>query len=41
MIEGTMPKPIYIPKKEVMFSLMRSCVGIEDPKDLWVKNFKY
>ena len=41
MIEGQIPKQIYIPKKMMMLSIMRSCIGVNDPKDLWVNNFKY
>ena len=26
---------IYLPTKYVLFQLMRSCLGVESPKDLW------
>lgn len=29
------PFCIYIPKTELMFKMMRACIGIKDPKDLW------
>ena len=34
-----MPRPIYIPKKELMFIMMRSCIDIRKPEDLWVNKF--
>ena len=35
-IHGDSPAVIYIPSKEVMFKMMRACIGITDPKDLWI-----
>lgn len=26
----------YIPSKELMFSMMRACINIEKPQDLWI-----
>jgi hypothetical protein len=33
------PQCIYIPKKEIMLKLMRSCVGVEKPQDLWIFHY--
>ena len=33
---GTSPTVIYIPKKEVMFKIMRACIGIKRVEDIWI-----
>lgn len=33
--ENNSPQPIYIPNRAVMFKLMRACIGITRPEDLW------
>ena len=30
------PYQIYIPKKEIMLKMMRACIGVKKPEDLWV-----
>ena len=30
MVEGQVPFMIFMPKKEVMFKLMRACIGVKD-----------
>ena len=30
------PFQIYIPKKEIMLKMMRACIGVKKPADLWV-----
>lgn len=34
-IEGLSPYCLYLPKKEIMFKMMRACIKVQDPKDLW------
>ena len=34
-----MPKSIYIPKREMMFTMMRACVGVESEDDLFFNKF--
>ena len=34
-IEGKRPWCLYIPNKEIMFKMMRACIKVKDPKDLW------
>ena len=34
-IDGFSPYCIYIPQQEIMFKLMRACIGVKDEKDLW------
>ena len=29
------PFQIYIPKTDLMFKMMRACVGVKQPRDLW------
>ena len=29
------PHTLYFPSKKVLFKIMRACIGITDPKDLW------
>ena len=29
------PACIYLPSKAVIFKLMRACIGVESPRDLW------
>ena len=36
----TNPMPIYIPSKSVMFKMMRSCIGVKSPKDLWIQKME-
>jgi hypothetical protein len=33
--ERRVPHVIYFPKFEVMIKMMRSCMNINNPKDLW------
>lgn len=35
-IEDQVPLHIYIPRKEIMFKLMRACIDVEKPEDLWI-----
>lgn len=30
------PYMLYIPRKEVMFKIMRACINVTDPLDLWL-----
>ena len=34
-IKGFSPYVIYIPKKEIMLKMMRACIEIKRPEDLW------
>ena len=34
-IKGFSPYVIYIPKKEIMLKMMRACVDVKRPEDLW------
>ena len=34
-IEGKGPYCIYIPNKEMMFKMMRACIKVKNPKELW------
>ena len=29
------PKVIYFPSKMCLFKIMRACIGVDDPKELW------
>ena len=40
MIEGFVPYVVYIPKKSVMFKIMRGCIECDLEKDLWFINKK-
>ena len=35
-IEGFSPYCIYIPKKEIMVKIMRACIAVKCPHDLWI-----
>lgn len=35
-IEGFSPYVIYIPKKEIMMKMMRACIEVKKPEDLWI-----
>ena len=35
IIHNDSPQPIYIPNRAMMFKLMRACIGITNPNDLW------
>ena len=32
----TSPSTIYIPSVEVMFKIMRACIGITNVNDIWI-----
>ena len=34
--EGNSPYCIYIPSREVMLKLMRACIKVKKPEDLWI-----
>ena len=34
--EGNSPHTLYLPNRDMMFKIMRACVKITDPKDLWL-----
>ena len=36
LIEDTSPYCIFIPRKEVMFKMMRACIGCNNVSDLWI-----
>jgi len=29
------PRLIYMPRKELIFKMMRACIGVEDETELW------
>lgn len=33
---GQCPMLIYIPKKEIMLKMMRACIAIKRPHELWI-----
>jgi len=33
------PSAIYLPKRELMFAMMRACVGVDSQKDLFFNRF--
>ena len=35
-IDGNSPVAVYIPTPEVMLKMMRACIEVKDPKDLWI-----
>ena len=35
-VESQSPNVNFIPRQEIMWKLMRSCIGVKDPDDLWV-----
>ena len=37
-IQGNSPYCIYIPSSEVMFKLMRSCIGVKEPENVFFFN---
>ena len=36
LIKGKFPQIIYIPTKEVLFKMMRACIGVAKKEDLWI-----
>ena len=38
MLKGITPMAIFIPKKEVLFKLMRACIQIKSPWDIILSN---
>ena len=38
-IQGFSPYCIYIPRREIMFKLMRACIAVSDPSDLWMLRY--
>jgi hypothetical protein len=39
--EETSPSCVYIPSCEIMFKLMKACVGCSTPEDLWIFKMEY
>jgi len=35
------PAAIHLPSRDVMFKLMRACIGVEKPADLWINQKGY
>jgi len=35
-LEGQSPNVNFIPRKDIMWKLMRSCIAVKDPEYLWV-----
>ena len=35
-VNGNAPHSIYIPRKEIMLKIMRACIGVKKPEDLWI-----
>lgn len=35
-LEEFSPVVIFIPKKEIMFKMMRACIGVRCTSDLWI-----
>jgi hypothetical protein len=33
--EDYIPRMLFIPNKKTMFSIMRHCIGVTKPEDLW------
>ena len=33
--KGNSPNTLYFPSKMMLFKMMRACIGVTDPKDLW------
>ena len=38
LIRGESPSVIYIPSVHIMLKMMRACIGISKPDDLWLYN---
>lgn len=34
--EKRSPNCIFLPSQELLFKMMRACIGAESPKDLWI-----
>jgi len=37
-LQDTSPYCLYIPNKEVMFKMMRACIKVLNPEDLWISS---
>jgi len=35
-VQAECPRCIFIPSKYVMFSIMRACLGVKNPRMLWI-----
>ena len=35
-IAGQSPFQLYIPRLEVMVKIMRACINVEKPEDVWI-----
>lgn len=34
-VKSCSPHSIYFPSKRVLFKIMRACIGVQDPQELW------
>lgn len=39
--EEVSPDSVYLPSNELLFKMMRACVGCEEVEDLWIYNKQY
>lgn len=39
LIKGFIPTVVYVPTKEMMFKMMRACIGVTKVQDLWINKF--
>ena len=39
-MEGLSPLCVYIPNKDIMFKIMRACIKVAQPADLWTASVK-
>jgi len=39
--ESLAPFCYYVPRKEMMFKMMRACINVESPDQLWINNDAY
>jgi hypothetical protein len=37
-LNDSSPMCVYIPSKEILFKMMKACIGVDKPQDLWIYN---
>lgn len=41
LVYSLSPTTIFIPSKKIMFKLMRACLGVYEPEDLWFNKTEF
>jgi hypothetical protein len=41
MVENKIPYTNFLPSKKLIWDIMRACIGVKKPEDLWFHEIEY